>query len=360
MLGDQQGAGTVRWKRFNTMAVALIVIAALMPPVLNVVVDPYEVFGSKLVRISSTANERVLKARYLLSRHTAYDALVMGSSVTGVIPATALGDRAYNASFFSATPSDVRLMMQMLHTHGRLPRRIYIGLDPFMFTAPKTKAPQLKLPTAASGESRWSFWRDYLFAASGGAIVGKLIESAQDQPGVAFNESDGSYRLARFDLERKDNMQSYIRRRVTSAGIPSSNRWWHEAATHDLRQLVEWTDGVDGLDVVWFIPPINERARRSLGEGGERFFATIMSTVGSRVVDLSRAGVVNQDTDWYDTKHFIPQAGSRVALTLTQWGDPAAQASRPMARPVRIEQSTTAPDGDTRGSGLSRRPNVES
>jgi hypothetical protein len=174
----------------------------------------------------------------------------------------------------------------------------------------------MRLPPEASGESSWTFWRDYCFAPSAGAIAAKLIEATLDARGVRFNRDVGSYRLPRLDRERAGDVGSYGRKRVLEAPIPVTPHWWHDAAAVDLTSLVSWARTTSGTDVTFFVPPILARMRVALGSDGERFFEAVARAVGPGLVDLAAVDSLDAGSDFYDVKHFTPEGGARVAQLL--------------------------------------------
>jgi hypothetical protein len=305
------------WTSFNRWCLGAVITAAAFVPLVNVVVDPYDVFGTGLVRMASTANERVFKTRHLLDSPP-YDVLLMGSSVTGVIDTRVLATRAYNASFFSATPGDILAILKALDRHGRLPKTLLIGLDPFMFTVPRPKAGQMRMPPEAGQATRWQFWRDYVFAGSAGAIAGKLIEARQTHPGVAFDQRYGHYRLARLDAERSIDAQSFAVKQVLMAEIPITASWWHAPAAEDLTKLRDWLAERPSIRVIAFVAPMRDSMRIALGEGGDAFFEAIRRTFAGGAVDLSLHAITANPLAWYENKHFTPEAGAMVLLDLTR------------------------------------------
>lgn len=317
-MGHRSGVGRrVTWRRFRLWMVGGAIAGLLSVPVINAAVDPYDVFGHGLVRKSATANERVFKYRHLV-RTEKYETLLMGSSVVGVIDPRSLSDRAYNASFFSATPADTLKMLQALDAAGRLPPRLVLGLDPFMFTEPKPGVGQMRLPPQASGESAWAFWRDYLFAASAGTVLGKLVELREAAPGVAFDDALGTYRLARFEVERQRDEQAYVQKRVRAAPIPRTEAWLYEPSLEDLDDLVRWLDDRASVEATYFLAPVHRRMRDALGPGLATLKDRTASIVGERLIDLSEAPISEDDRAWYETKHMTPSAATGLAADLAR------------------------------------------
>lgn len=306
------------WKRFVRVVGLLLFVAAVAVPTLNVVVDPFEVFGTGFLRRGSTLNERVNKTRHVLAQPQKYDSMLFGSSMAGVIdPHLLVNSRAsYNFSFFSATPGDVLRSLQMLERAYRLPSRIYIGLDPFMFMVPVPGAPQMRLPPAAGETAWWPFWRDYLFAPSFSSLAAKVRESSKEVPRIAFDISTGAYRMPWDDERIRMSPEEFARVNIREWRIPLRATWWHPPAEEDLARLVLWARERPGLSVTWFLEPLHRRLLDALGEDGHIYFKSVEALVGPCLIDLSRHPIGQDDSQWYEPKHFRPEAAEKVVAQL--------------------------------------------
>jgi hypothetical protein len=300
----------LRWKRFTQFVGLLLLSAALSVPVLNVVVDPFDVFQTGILPSGSTLNERVNKSRHVLGSSRKYDSMIFGSSMAGVIdPAVLPGSRtSYNFSYFSATPGDVLKTLEMLERGDRLPAHIYIGLDPFMFMAPVPGAPQMRMPPAAGDTAWWPFWRDYLFAASFSSLIAKLKESSREVPRIAFELATGAYRMPWDDHKIRVDPLEFARVNVQGWRIPLRPGWWHGPAETDLTRLVRWTRERSGLKVTWFLEPLHRRLLHALGDERCVYVQKVFAAVGPALIDLSRHSIGNDDLQWYEPKHFRPEA----------------------------------------------------
>lgn len=159
-------------KRFFTMiAVALAVIlggAAL----LNLFVDPFGIFGDPIYHWDTynfTQNPRTAKINWLDRREGEFDAFVIGSSGASAInPKTlerTLGGRWYNCFFYGSDLLDSYQTIRHLTESGKV-RRIFLGLN--YNTAMKYDEGEdslnYKMPVQATGGSKFSYYRDFLFA----------------------------------------------------------------------------------------------------------------------------------------------------------------------------------------------------
>lgn len=314
----------MHWSRFNRIVLSLCLAAAVTVPALNLTIDPYDVFGTGLLGPASTTNERVAKARFVVAQPNAFDTMIMGSSIAGVIDPRLLaaGGTAYNFSFFSATPGDILKTLQMLERARHLPRRLYVALDPIMFTRPVPGAPQMRLPPEASGERAWTFWRDYLFAGSTSALIAKVSERLADVRGVVFDLQSGAYSLPGHEREAVRDPAAYARRRVDGSSVPLAPGWWHRPAEDDLVRLVAWLRARPWIDVVWFLQPLHHRLHAALGADGPTYLQRTRAVVGSALRDLSTHPIGSDSTLWWDLKHYRPAAAPLLVAALRQTPSP--------------------------------------
>jgi len=295
---------------------ALLVVCGCLVPVLNVAIDPYEVFRTEIVAPGSRINERVLKSSLIL-RAPRFDTVVFGSSMAGVMDPRWLGvDSAFNFSFFSANPADILKALQMLERADRLPHRIYIGLDPIMFMAPLTNVPQLQSPPELNRGPRWPFWRDYLFAASATSIVAKLREASGPLPRIEYDLKNGFYKMPLNEHLIEQSPVDFAAIHVEQASIPLGQDWWHAPAADDLRQLVHWLRGRPEMVATWYAQPLHPRLRAALGADAALYFHTIRDLIGPELVDFSLHPVGEDNSLWFDPRHFRPVAARFLAQRL--------------------------------------------
>lgn len=302
----------VSWRRFNAHMVAFMAFAMAAVPLVNVAADPFGVFGTRLLPDGSQLNERVVKLRHLTTAPR-YDTLILGSSVMGVVDPTPFGPGAYNAAVFAATPADLLAIVQVLDAHGRLSPRLIIGLDPFLFAKPKTHVPQMRLPPEASGQSRFQFWNDFLYASSVTAILGKLEEARSGTAAVAFDRRTGRYGLPRLEAERAADPEAYERLMIHGYQMVQTPGWWHMPSEEDLLQLVAFLQSRPGVSVTWVAAPLHPRLRPMLGDGLAQYRQTVERV--HPLIDLTDDPVTQRDADWHEIKHVrgAPLTGALTA-----------------------------------------------
>ena len=91
------------FKKWITIFLVSILLTASLYAAYNALVDPFGVFGDKLLSYSEysmTQNPRVAKIAYLDENHEKYDSYVIGCSKSSSLPTDTL-NRYFDASFYN-------------------------------------------------------------------------------------------------------------------------------------------------------------------------------------------------------------------------------------------------------------------
>lgn len=112
---------------------------------LNCLVDPLWYFqGNQLADRNFAFNERQAKLNQLLRTPGQYDCLILGSSRTTLLPASAFrGYRCYNLSFSGGQIEDFIAFAEYLHHVGMRPKLLIVGVDGFNFLSTGRDAPTI-------------------------------------------------------------------------------------------------------------------------------------------------------------------------------------------------------------------------
>jgi hypothetical protein len=284
----------------------------------NLVVYPYSVFGSRLLRDGPQLNERVVKFQHLSRQPGPVDVVLTGSSVMGVVPpdTVAPGRSSFNLSFFSATPAHIQQMLQALERIDRLPPVIVVGIDPFMLSAPNLKSAQMRLPPEVSGARPMAFWREFLLAGDPGASVGKVFDHFTGSPGVLFDRPTGAYRLAIYDASIERDHAAHIRKRFAGPAW-KAQRPDLTPGFNELQSLATWLRERRGVRTVWVLQPLHRLMREALGETTTAYRQRVLMIVGTDAIDLTDQPMTADDRLWYEPKHYRPEAASLIAKPIT-------------------------------------------
>jgi hypothetical protein len=310
------------WRTWNRVVLAVIGFACAIPICVNVLIDPYDLFRVSPIGIGPSLKQRVHHIRHLESNAGRFNVLLMGTSVMGladprVVDQEVPGARAYNMSFFVASPTDMLRASKYLATKGALPKRVVVGLDTFLFVRREAFLPkQFALPAEVSGESKIAWWTDAAYTTSITTAVGKLVESSREVPAIVYDLDRGNYSLPRSDAAIRLNPAAHVEGvlKPTAPVVPED--LLVESEFDALRQLREFFASRD-VQVLWIIEPNSVVIRNAYGERNyQATMSRIRAQVSGDIVDLAdTSGFQDDPAYWYDMKHPTAQAARTVLVT---------------------------------------------
>lgn len=270
---------------------------------LNLVIDPFGVFGTSSLPDGPSSNERFLKIDHLAQSPDDYQELIFASSRSGMTDPQWVEERTgrntYNLSAFSAKPSDMRELYRAYRVSKPAPIGVMIGIDAMAFLVePEDSDLSRRQHPMVDGAGRLSYWVDYLLAGSFIAMLDKM--AASKSPNITFNWERGTYELVGKELEIAKDPEEY-RERVF--GTWESRDYKNEFSDWQWRQLSDWLVELEdqGVEVKIFLQPMHRQWRERM--------SSIMPTVHehlSRIpgmIDLSEMGA-NDDSLWYEQRHY--------------------------------------------------------
>lgn len=313
----------VDWLSWKRMACYCFFAGLLSVPAVNFVVDPYEVFGTRLFPFSvSNANMRYLKFEQMRTQR--FDALLAGSSVTQMIDPRWIVDgdaNAFNLAAFSVDTLALELMLREAVKHVKPGGNVIIGLDPALFIEAGDRGPAFKLHPDVSGESLLGWWKDYLFAASMKAIGYKIAGYFGPQ-NIELSLEHGHYRLVSWDTEMRTDPLAYRAKKFTSKEVARSGEYVRDAGGVERIERIARTLGETDVVVTWVLMPVHPLMRAHIGEEQfSRLYADILGVLQSRggrgdVIDLREHPLTQDNGLWYEHRHFAPTAAKIVAAEI--------------------------------------------
>lgn len=187
----------------------------------NVAVDPFGVFGDKIMKWDSynmTNNPRVAKIPYLDKHHREYDSYVIGCSKTGGLPIDELNE-AYDANFYSmlmygGDMYDIEKTAEYIIANYEAENIIInLGLEEAVSYNKEDDSMKGNLHCKVDGSSAWKFYGKYLFANPSYAID-KLVAKGQDsyfpEEFDVFDADSGNYNKIIRDSEAIGDLGAYL------------------------------------------------------------------------------------------------------------------------------------------------------
>ena len=310
------------WLRWNRLVLGACLVACLAPLLINVLVDPYDLFRVSSIGIGPSLNQRFQHIRTLEANPSRFNVLMMGTSVMGIndprlVDQLVPGARAYNMGFFVASPSDLLSAAKYLNSKGALPKHVIVGVDTFLFVGRDAALrQQFRFPAEVEHQASASWWLDALFSSSLSQSVSKVVESFGATRPVAYDLERGNYSLPRSRASIEQNPTGHAAN-VFAPGVKiESDRHLVPAEFEALKALASFFER-NGTSVLWIVEPNSSVLKNAYGEVRiSRLMARILGCLKGDVVNLSDfENLADDPMGWYDMKHYTEAAGKRVLTT---------------------------------------------
>jgi len=300
------------WREWNKWAVAGIIAAAAFVPAFNYLVDPFDVFGSRLLKPGYSLNQRYLKVEHVLADKARYNAFLVGSSAIGLLdPQKASemrpGMHYYNLGFLGGTHSEVYKVLRALKAAGVQIDEVTVGIDVFPFVQSDTPGDMLHHPLV-EGISRTTFFTRYLFASTVWQGLNKIEHNFRQHPSIVYDiDHSGQYFLVEYDRQIAADHDAYIstKFRATNAAVTPKRVPWVDSRFDEFEAFVQWLNR-ERIEAVFFIHPFHH-SRRMLfpDEAMAEFRKRIEDAVGHPVKDYSGTrSITDDDRNYYDKRHY--------------------------------------------------------
>jgi hypothetical protein len=175
--------------------------AILLIALVNLLVDPYGLFGSRILT-PNNVNERFAKIYYLDKHRTEYSTYLFGSSTIGLMSPRTLDqylptEKAYNLYVSNGSMADYALLLNYFIKNRYPIKVIILQLDPDAFLKNDDSRgvdySRRNLPEV-TGESASMFYIDYLLSFSPQYIWEKLAANMRHAPYVLDVTDTGTWR----------------------------------------------------------------------------------------------------------------------------------------------------------------------
>lgn len=303
------------YSALNRWGIALVGVGLLVLVGMNLLIDPYGVFGRENMADGPSVNERYKKVEQVQNRPNAYQGLILGSSRSGMTNPEWIEDRTglrfYNLSAFSAKPSDMHLLYEAYTRTSEPPKMVMIGIDAMSFLVEEVGVDLSKRHHPVVEGSGWlSYWLDYLLAPSVIPSLEKL--KAQDEQNVVFDFERGTYELSGYERQIKDDHEHYMSKKFEGWAASEYRDSFEVRELDELLALIEMLKA-DNVDVRAFIQPMHRQWKERMSS----ILPRVKRALGSirSLQDLSDVGS-DEDELWYEQRHYRSEVAKKVVALL--------------------------------------------
>lgn len=303
------------YAQFNRIFLVLFSLMVTALVAVNVILDPFGVFGTSSLPYGPQSNERYLKIDALMRREEPPELLFFASSRSGMTDPEWITERtgltAYNLSVFSGKPEDMQLLYRAYRRFSPPPKQIVVGLDvmAFMLEPPSADLAKRHHPSVHD-RGPIGYWADYLTSPSLIASLDRVVSS--DEPHITFDFTKGTYALVGYERKIAENHAAYIASTFDSwrpvTGDPHLDQT-------QVKILIEWLDElrVDGVEPKVFLQPMHRQWKERMAALIPPVRELVLSQHGS--VDLIDVAS-GDDTVWYEQRHYREPVARNVVQAL--------------------------------------------
>lgn len=285
-------------------------------PAVNLAFDPFGVLGATWwTRQSPSLNERVWKIEQISRLEQAPQVLLMGSSVTDMLPVAAARQRlnmvVFNAAVFSGTPASTLAILQVLDQRGKLPRKVIMGLEPLAFHDPDRNDLSTRDHWQARGEHQASYLLPYLFSLSGTEMFSRLMAQTGELADVRWDPATGQCLLDEYEAQISRDPKAFSDKHFSKPLPSMANCKMLDSRFAALASLAQFAHA-RGITLIAFVSPLPYFVRASYGAAFlVAFIERASKALGSSLLDLSSL-LDGIPYCWYDSRHYRPRHADLV------------------------------------------------
>ncbi|RVU54809.1 polysaccharide deacetylase family protein [Anaerosphaera multitolerans] len=312
-------------KKFFTMFVLIVLIIFIPILLLNVLVDPFGLFGDKIYKWDSynfTQNPRTAKIEYINKHKDKFNSYIVGSSGCGSIQVDTLNnytaDSYYNAFYYGSDLMDSYNTIKYLSENTEV-ENILLGINynTAMFFDIGDDEINQRMHGKAVGKNLLNFYTTYLFANPRYALA-KINDAKEDsffqKSFDVFLPETGVYDKSTRDVENIGNFEDYVAKENYSVfnNYPREEKKLVELGSFkncmtDIKKLCD-NSGIN-LEVVVF-PIYWEDFDNYDVEELETFYRELANITD--FWDFSKSKISTDARYFYDSTHFRNSVGDMM------------------------------------------------
>ncbi len=304
-----------KWCAVAVLAAFFTVAAVVL---LNVLADPFGVFGDEWYSYNETNNPRIAKIEYLKENHQKYDSYIIGCSSTSSYPVEDL-NRYMNASFYNmimygADMWDVEKTVYYLADNYEVKNivlNLYVanGFD-YNFEPDKLTG---SMHPDVTGEDKGEFYLKYAFSATQYSVA-KIMDRFSDrylaEKFDVFDEETGAYDKRKRDAQQVTDMESYYQDYPVFANYPKGEYPLPKISENaeSIKRIKDFCDDNDINLIVVNAPVYYEYFNCIPKADVLEFYSAIAENV--EFWDFSVSSVSLEPRYFYDETHFRNSVGT--------------------------------------------------
>jgi len=306
----------------------LIFIASIISIIftVNYLIDPFDIFGTKILKQQNQLNERFVKIEYLKKNHHKFNSYIFGSSRVGVTNPKIIENYIKGSKFYNFTLSQANLYDYVIHLeyfirNNYTVNNLYLQIDPYtmrLYGHDKSNYMN-KIHPDVIGSSKSKFYLEYLSGYFPQNIKGKLsVNFLQEQESdLNYNIKLGMWSKPVSDKKIAMNSKLYIKNEKTFH--EKTSRYNGEACLDktikDLEKIVVLSKK-NHINLYLFITPINKILMNKIKIDSYFNFLRKIVTISDFYNFSAYSSVTNNHSNYYEAGHYLPHVSEYIAARI--------------------------------------------
>jgi len=305
---------------------ALAIVAGLS---INLAIDPYSVFGSKLLPKFGQVEERYLKIEYLKS-HPHFNTFLLGSSRIGVIRtedvnAVFRGAQSYNMTASQSNQWDAEKNIEWLIKNIPNLSRVIVQIDwPWTYGEAK---PGYELLTAVhpdiSGRNKFRFLSDYLTLFNMEAINAKFVNNFGGANTPIYDMSNGYWSMPIREKQISGDCSYAEKEPAFHIKRPATSKTSPQTLLDSLASIERYKALLDKASVklTIILTPQNRLAIDPIDFEDYEMFIKRLANITEFYDFMYYNKLTKNDCNYYEASHYRPIVGKIILHSLTDQSD---------------------------------------
>jgi len=310
----------------TNLIIGLLSFTALVP-IINILVDPTEVFGTDVFPHSFQINDRFRKTEHLLENRDKYSGFLMGSSRMGYIDPSLFSSKlnrgeAYNLNLSSANVWDYLEMTRFLLKEGFDIELLVVQMDITLHYGDRLR---YQHHPRFDGTSRTRFFVNNLFSFPYKSLAGKIWFNLIGRDSVQMEWTTGLRSRPWEEASIKRDHEAYLKHEVSFSrkkepwqrGIREEFKSATDKSVLAVRELLLLGQEYD-FSIYVFVTPHNQHYLDDFSWEEFQYFLVSLSEITEFWCFAGYNSITTDDRNFYESSHYRPFVGALVSQRLLQ------------------------------------------
>lgn len=291
---------------------------------LNYIIDPFNIFHTKILKTEFQENERFIKIELLEKKKDKYNGYIFGSSRIGTTPPEYFEKYIDNSKFFNFTISTANLYDYEKHLEYFIKNKypiktlfLQIDLDNMNKYGRDESDYLRKLHPHVVNEKLFNYYMMYLFNFFPFNIKGKIYKNIYDASPTNFNLETGVWNKPLKDKQIKNNCNEFIKR-VVSFNKKNKRRIKYTKRKQNLNSLkmIKELCIDNNIKLIVFVTPHNKNFMDGFIVDDYINFISDLASVLEFYNFSGYNTITTNNCNYYEYSHYRSNVGKLIAAKI--------------------------------------------